>query len=49
MKKNISTCDKSAPYRTLGIGKITAPTKQKDEPKSSRISTALGDLRGKRA
>lgn len=48
MKKNISTNDKSAPYRTHSLGRIAAPTKPKDEPKSSKI-TSGGDLRGKRA
>ncbi len=43
MKKN--NADKSAPYRTVGLGKITAPTPKTDEPKSVRI-TGKGDLRG---
>ncbi len=44
MKKNTQTADKSAPYRTHGLGKITAPNKPKDEPKASRI-IGKGDLR----
>lgn len=47
MKKQITTGDKSAPYRTTGLGKITAPTKPKAEPKAGKITTN-GDLRGKK-
>ena len=43
--KNKESIDKSAPYRTHGLGKITAPVKPKDEPKSAR-TTASADLRG---
>lgn len=46
MKKNIQTTDKSAPYRTHSLEKIVAPTKSKNEPKGSKISSG-GDLRGK--
>lgn len=47
MKKNNTVTDKSAPYRTLGMAKITAPNKPKDEPRGSKITSA-SDLRGKR-
>ncbi len=43
MKK--TTNDKTAPYRTLGIGKVTAPTAQKNEPKSRVIKGGKTDLR----
>ena len=43
MKNNNS--DKSAPYRTVGLGKITAPTTKTGEPKSVK-TTGKGDLRG---
>lgn len=46
MKKNTNTTDKSAPYRTHSLGRISAPNKPKDEPKGAKISTN-GDLRGK--
>jgi hypothetical protein len=46
MKKNNATTDKSAPYRTHSLEKITAPTKVKCEPKCSKI-TSGGDMRGK--
>lgn len=45
-KKSTNTNDKSAPYRNLGLGKVTAPVKQKDEPKS-RVIKGGGDLRCK--
>ena len=45
MNKNTKTAaDKSAPYRTLRIDKITAPTKAQGEPKS-RVIKGAGDLR----
>jgi hypothetical protein len=37
--------DKSAPYRNLGLGKITAPNAQKDQPKSTKL-VGKNDLRG---
>ena len=46
MKKTNTTTDKSAPYRTNSISKITAPTKPKDEPRASKIETAA-DMRSK--
>lgn len=45
-KKPKITTDKSAPYRNLGMGKITAPVKPQDEPKS-RVIRGNGDLRCK--
>ena len=48
MKKTTINKDKSMPYRTLGIGRIDAPTKPKDEPKASTIK-ATKDLRGGKA
>lgn len=36
--------DKSAPYRTLGLGKVEKPTKAKCEPRTTKI-TAKDDLR----
>lgn len=47
--KNNNSKDMSAPYRTHGLNKITAPTKVKDDPRASKI-VAKGDLRdgGKR-
>ena len=39
MKKTTTTIDKSSPYRSLGIGKIDAPTKAKDEPKATSIKS----------
>lgn len=48
MKKTTTTTDKSAPYRTLGIGKIDAPVKHKDEPKATVIKSNK-DLRGGKA
>jgi len=46
--KNEKCTDKSAPYRTLGIGKVTAPNSQKDQPKSTK-TVGKGDLRGGKA
>ncbi|MBQ7389943.1 MAG: hypothetical protein IJW02_02405 [Clostridia bacterium] len=46
MKKNPNIIDKSAPYRNLGLDKITAPTKPENEPKN-RIIKGEGDLRVK--
>lgn len=43
-KKSKNSIDKSAPYRNLGMGKITAPTKPQDEPKSRTIK-GTDDLR----
>ena len=43
-KKAKNTTDNSAPYRNLGMGKITAPVKPQDEPKCRVIKTD-GDLR----
>ena len=45
-KKSNKTIDKSAPYRNLGMGKITAPVKPADQPKS-RVIKGEGDLRCK--
>ena len=45
-KKTSVTIDKSAPYRTLGINKVTAPVKPENDPKSRVIKTE-GDLRVK--
>lgn len=47
MKKTNNTQDKSAPYRTMSVNKITAPVKLKDEPKCGKIQ-GKGDLRGGR-
>lgn len=45
MKRVTNTCDKSAVYRTNGLGKITAPNSaKKDEPRA--VKTVGGDLRG---
>ena len=46
MNKKTKATDNSAPYRTLGMGKRTAPVKAKDEPKASVIKTD-SDLRVK--
>lgn len=43
-KKNKSVIDKSAPYRNLGLNKITAPNKPQGEP-ASRVIKTDGDLR----
>ena len=46
MKRVNETKDKSSVYRTMGLGKITAPTQlPKDEPRVTKIS-GKGDLRG---
>ncbi len=45
MKKRNETYDKSAPYRTNGLGKITAPTKKEGEPRVTK-TVAGGDMRG---
>lgn len=45
-KKSKIHTDKSAPYRTLGLNKITAPVKASNEPKCRIIKTD-GDLRVK--
>ena len=44
MKKKESI-DKSVPYRTYGLGKITAPNTPKDQPKASKTA-GKNDLRG---
>ena len=46
MNKKIKVTDNSAPYRTLGMDKITAPVKVKGSPKASVIKTN-SDLRVK--
>lgn len=43
-KKCKNPIDKSAPYRNLGLNKITAPVKAENEPKCRVIKTD-GDLR----
>ena len=45
-----NAADKSAPYRSLGVNKITAPTKAQSEPKA-RVIKGDSDLRigGKKA
>lgn len=43
-KKSRNTIDKSAPYRNLGMGKITAPTKPQNEP-TARTIKGTNDLR----
>jgi hypothetical protein len=51
MNNKIKTvADKSAPYRSLGINKISAPTKAQNEPKA-RVIKGESDLRfgGKKA
>ena len=45
-KKRKNTIDHSAPYRNLGLDKVTAPVKPQHEPKSRVIKTD-GDLRVK--
>lgn len=45
-KKTNNFTDTSAPYRNLGLSKITAPVKPANEPKSRVIKTD-GDLRVK--
>ena len=42
-KKNKAT-DRSAPYRTLGMSKVSAPNKAQNEPKAGVIKTN-NDLR----
>lgn len=37
--------DKSAPYRTYGLGKVTAPNADKNQPKVVK-TVGKGDLRG---
>ena len=44
MKKNNTNKDMTNPYRTLGIGKVTAPTSPEGEPKS-RVINGKQDLR----
>lgn len=45
MNKKSEQTDKSAPYRTCGLGKIAAPVTPKGEPKSTKTK-GTGDLRG---
>lgn len=45
-KNSKNVIDKSTPYRNLGMGKISAPTKPENEPKS-RVIKGEGDLRCK--
>ena len=45
-KKPTIVTDKSAPYRTIGFNKITAPTKVANPPKA-RVIRASSDLRVK--
>lgn len=45
-KKTNTTPDKSIPYRNLGMGKITAPCKPKNEP-AARVIKSESDLRVK--
>ena len=47
MKKAKETTDKSAPYRSLGLNKITAPVKASGEPQGSKI-VGTNDLRAER-
>ena len=48
MKRINETKDKSGAYRTFGFGKIEAPSKVKDAPKTSK-NIGKGDMRGGRA
>lgn len=43
-KKFKTSTDNSTPYRNLGMGKITAPAKPQNEPKS-RVTKSDSDLR----
>ena len=43
-KKLKNTTDLSTPYRTLGMGKVTAPAKPENEPKA-RVIKGEYDLR----
>ena len=45
-KKNKTITDNSAPYRTLGLGKVSAPVKPQNEPKGRVIKTD-SDLRSR--
>ncbi len=45
MKKTKTTTDKSGVYRTMGLGKITAPNTEKNPPRVTKI-VGKGDLRG---
>lgn len=45
MKKRNANQDKSAPYRTNGLGKIDAPTKKEGEPRVTKTVSG-GDMRG---
>ena len=38
-KKSKNTTDNSTPYRNLGMGKINAPNKPQNEPKSGVIKS----------
>jgi hypothetical protein len=44
MNKKSNAKDMSTPYRTLGIGKVSAPKTNEGEPKS-RVITGTQDLR----
>ena len=44
--KHSNAIDNSAPYRNLGIGRVTAPVKPQNEPKA-RVITGSSDLRCK--
>ena len=46
MNKKCNTTDNSAPYRNLGMGKITAPVKPQNDPKP-RVIKGENDLRTK--
>ena len=46
MNKKTKATDNSAPYRTLGMDKITAPVKVKGTPKANVVKTD-SDLRVK--
>ncbi len=46
MKKKNSLIDKSTPYRSLGINKVSAPAKNANEPSGTKIKSG-GDMRCK--
>ena len=46
--KRTTTSDKSAPYRTTSLAKITAPKKAEGEPKVTKISSDTDLRSGKR-
>lgn len=45
-KNSKNTKDKSTPYRYMGLGKVSAPTKCENEPKC-RVIKGTDDLRCK--